>query len=285
MKQNKAKWVKVTGWILFLIAIGFFCLQIGYLMIQPRYQVEYIDNRIFYIVNMLSVIFLLFGLLLLLTWKKIWEIIVSTLTVIFLIVNVFILHQSNQEIKNITRISPDFKHVFAIKQNTDTGDAMYYRSYYGILSRQKDRLEPEIADNYKIDWLENDIAAFTYQAADNTIQQFIGTYGDRKNGRSYYNVEAEIHGKWQGDNARVETEELGISITVDDHTELFEWNTIEQFGTLAIVLKKNNEAVWTIGLNEDFKVYSDATKPTVGNIILYKATMEENQPLILDYQG
>ncbi|MDL4839426.1 hypothetical protein [Aquibacillus rhizosphaerae] len=285
MKQNKAKWVKITGGILFVLAVGFFCLQIGYLLVQPRYQVEYIDNRIFYIINILSLIFLLFGLMFLLTWKKGWKIIVSSLAVIFIIINGVLLYESNQETKNITSISPNFKHVLAIKQNTETGEAMYYRSYYGILSRPNDRLELEIAGNYKIDWLANDIAAFTYQAADNTIQQFIGTYGDRKNGRSYYNVEAEIQGKWQGDNARVETEQLGISITVDGHTELFEWNNIEQFGTLAIVLKKNNEAVWTIGLNENFKIYSDAAKPTVGNITLYKATMEESQPLVLDYEG
>ncbi|WP_254901256.1 hypothetical protein [Tuberibacillus sp. Marseille-P3662] len=75
----------------------------------------------------------------------------------------------------------------------------------------------------------------------------------------------------------------GISVTENHKTELFTWENIKQFGTLAVVLKKNNEAVWTLSLNENFEVHSDASEPTVGNISLYKATIEENQPLTLHY--
>ncbi|MCT2536438.1 hypothetical protein NC661_03740 [Aquibacillus koreensis] len=286
MKQSKVKWTKSVGWLLFLMAIGFFCLQIGYLIIQPRYQVEYIDNRIFYVINMLSIICLYMALLFLLTWKKIWTVVVTTMVTLFIIVNVVLLVERNKEVKNISSISPNLQQIFAIKQDTETGEAMYYRSYYGILSRPKDRLEPEIAGDYKIEWLANDIAAFTYEAEDQTIQQFIGTYGDRQeDSMSYYYVASQIRGKWGADNAQVERQNNGIAITVDDQTELFGWDNVEQFGTLAIVLKKNNEAVWAISLDENFVANSEEIEPTVGNISLYKATMEENDPIVLAYQG
>jgi hypothetical protein len=135
-----------------------------------------------------------------------------------------------------------------------------------------------------VEWLADDVAVLTYQTADGTIQQFIGTYGDRKDGMSYYYVGAEIHGDWQGDHVEVTSSPEGITVTENNQTELFPWENIHQFGTLAIILKKDNEAVWTIALMENFEVHSDASKPTVGNISLYKATMEENQPIMLNYK-
>lgn len=98
---------------------------------------------------------------------------------------------------------------------------------------------------------------------------------------SYYYVGAEIHGVWQGDNIKVVTNSEGISVTENNRTERFEWKNIQQFGTLAIVLRKNNEAVWTISLNENFVVHAYSSKPTVGNISIYKASMGKNQPLTL----
>lgn len=204
--------------------------------------------------------------------------------VVFIIVNAVMLVGSNQEIKNITSVSPDFKHVLSIKENTEIGEAVYYRSYYGFLARPKERLPYETDGNFKVDWLANDVAAVTYKAADNTIQQYIGTYGDRGSGRSYYYVGAEIHGIWQGETLEVVSDTEGISVTENGKTELFDWDNIHQFGTLAVILKKNNEAIWTISLNENFEVHSAASEPTVGSISLYKATMEKNQPITLHYK-
>ena len=285
MKQNKDNWTKGLGWFLFVFSIGFFCLQMGYLFVHARFQVEYIDNRLFYMINILCVICLGLAILLLLTLTNKLKTIISGIGVLFIIVNGVLLVERNQEIRNITSISPDFKQIFSIKQNVASGEAVYYRSYYGILARPKETLPNEIIGEYQVEWLANDIAAFTYQAADNAIQQFIGTYGDRKNGTSYYYVGAEIHGFWQGDNIEVVSSQDGISVTENNQTELFEWDNIHQFGTLAVVLRKDNEAVWTISLDENFKVHSDASKPTVGNISLYKASMEENAPYTLDYKA
>ncbi|WP_405099134.1 hypothetical protein [Oceanobacillus sp. FSL H7-0719] len=271
---------QVIGWVLLFFAIGFFCIQIGYFFVHARFQAEYVDNRLFYIINILCVLFLLAAILLLLKLTKKYIIIAASILGIVIISNLVLLFAGNQQINNITSISPDKKHILSIKENMETNEVVYYRSYYGILARPKDVIPQETNGDFKVEWLAKDIAAVTYKTKDHSIQQYIGTYGDRGGG-SYYYVGAEMHGLWQGDSVEVLNNQEGITITENGETELFEWENIHQFGTLAIVLKKNNEAAWTIALNENFEVNSGGIESNVGNISLYKATMEENQPVIL----
>lgn len=285
MKQNSGKITKVIGWSLFLLAIGFFCLQMGYLFVQARFDVEYVDNRLFYIINILCVTCLILAVLFLLKLTKILKIIGVNLLIIFTIINVTLLIISNKEIKNITSISPDFRHVLSIKENTFTKESVYYRSHYGILARPRDRLPHRTTSEFKTEWLANDIAAVTYKTRDDAIQQYIATYGDRGGAIAYYYVGAEIQGEWHGETIELISAPEGISVTENGETELFDWDDIHQFGTLAVVLTKNEEAVWTVSLNENFEVHSDASEPMVGNISLYKATMENNQPITLHYQS
>ncbi|MGX9931575.1 hypothetical protein ACW0KB_10055 [Virgibacillus salarius] len=236
-------------------------------------------------INIVCVACLFLANILLLRITKRFKIIGSSIIFLFIAVHVVLLVDSNKQVNNITSVSPDFKHVLSIKKNVESGSAVYYRSYFGILARPKDSLPAEIVGDFKVDWLAKDIAAVTYKTADNSIQQFIATYGDRGDGTSYYYVGAQIHGNWQGDNIKVVSNQEGISVTQANQTELFTWDTIEQFGTLAVVLKKNNEAAWTISLNENFEVDSAASQSNVGNIRLYKAILEENQPITLHYKS
>lgn len=281
MKQNKGNSSKIMGCMLFSLAVISFVLQTGYLFIHSKYQAEYIDDRLFYVINIFCVICLVLAIWFLLRLTKRSKLIVTGMGVLFIIVNSVMLISSNQEIKNITSISPNWKHVLSIKKNIETGDVVYYRSYYGILARPKAKLPHRTTGDFKTEWLADDVVAVTYEAPDNTIQQFIGTYGDRGSGGFYYYVGAEIHGKWQGNDIEVLSDTKGISVTVNNENELFEWDNIQQFGTLAVVLKRHNEAVWTISLNENFEIHSNTSEPNGGNISIYKATMDENEPIIL----
>lgn len=281
MKQNRDI-QKVIGWLLFIVAVGFFCMQLGYLFVHERFEVEYFDNRLFYIINIIFIVCLFPAILLLVRLAKRYKITVASIVVVFIIAHVVLLVGSSKDMNHVTSVSPDFKHVLSIKENVDSGEAIYYRTYYGILARPKERLSGIAAGDFKVKWLVDDVAAVTYQTADG-IQQFIGTYGDRGSGRSYYYVGAEIHGKWQGENIEVVSNTEGITVKKGNKAETFSWANVEQFGTLAIVLKKTTEAAWTISLNENFEVHSDASKPTVGTISLYKATMNKNEPITLRY--
>lgn len=267
--------------MLFLVAIGFFCMQIGYLVLHERFQVEYVDNRLFYIINIVCLVCLTLAILLLLQSTRKFIMIISSISALLIIGHVFLLISSNNEIKNITSISPDWKHVLSIKENMESGEAIYYRSYYGILARPKEVLPEQTIGEYQVEWLAEDVGAVTYKAANNTTQQFIATYGDRGSGISYYYVGAQTHGNWQGDNIKLVSGSEGITVTENGEAEIFQWDDIHQFGTLAIVLKKNGEAAWTIALHENFQVDTGTIEANDGNILLYKATMENAEPIVL----
>ncbi|MYL44274.1 hypothetical protein GLV94_01315 [Virgibacillus halodenitrificans] len=282
MNKNEGK---VFGWALLLITVGIFCLQMGSLFVQARYDASYVDDRLFYILNMVIVICLMLSIWFLLKPTKKIAISFTIIFALFVIANGILLVNRMEDTKNILSVSPDWQHVLSIKQDGQAKEAVYYRSYYGILARPKERLSYKIDGEYQVEWLAKDVAAFTYKATDQSIQQFIATYGDRGSGRSYYYVGGQTHGVWQAKDTKVINNQEGISITHNGETEVFEWEHIEQFGTLAIVLKKDHEAAWTIALKENFEVHADASKKTVGNIVLYKASLEESEPILLEYQG
>lgn len=283
MKQSMNRWAAITGWLCFLFAAGLFFLQMGFLLLYRRFGMEYIDNRLFFIVNILCVFFFALSIIFLLKRMVMIKWIISGISVLFIIVNSVLFVQSNREIKNLISLSPDWEHMLVIKERVKTGEAIYYRSYYGILARPREKLPDQVSGPLKVQWLANDIAAVTYRTENHQLQQFIGTYGDRGGGTSYYYVGAEIHGRWRAGHTEVVSSTKGISVSENRATETFSWDDVEQFGTLAVVLKRNNEAVWTLSLNENFKVRSNAAAPTVGNIRLFKASMMKNQPLTLNY--
>ncbi|MEH7356293.1 hypothetical protein V7150_22525 [Neobacillus drentensis] len=284
MKQNKDKNRKIYGWIFFFISICFFCLQMGYLFMHNRFQVEYSDNRIFYVVNIFCVLCIGLGIYFLLALAKKTKLIGTGILVLFMIVNVGLLFYSNHQIKNIVSLSPDYKHVLSIKENTNTGDAVFFRTYFGILALPKERLPYATTEEFKVEWLANDVAAVTYKASDHSIHQYIGTFGDRGGG-GYYYVGPSIYGHWKGNDTEVISNKEGISVLSNGKKETFDWDHIVQFGTLAVVLTANDQAVWTISLNENFEVHSAAAVPPTGEISLYKATMEKTEPIILNFKS
>ncbi|QUW23091.1 hypothetical protein JSQ81_05855 [Sporosarcina sp. Marseille-Q4063] len=281
MKQNANKLLSILGWLLFLVAIGLFVLQIGYLLLQHKFQMEYIDNRLFYLIN-ISIVVCLYGAIILFNFTRRFKAIATGYAGVFIIISLFLLVQSNKEIKNIISISPDANNVFSVKK-TQLGEDIYYRSYYGILARPKATLPYPITGEYHVEWLANDVAVFTYQTNDNKVQTFVGTYGDRKPGGSYYYVGMEMQGVWQNGNIKVVSKPDGIHVMENNHDEFFEWDNVHQFGTLAIVLERDDQAIWTIALNEDFELYSNASVPPTGSISLYKATVGNKESYDLKY--
>ena len=67
----------------------------------------------------------------------------------------------------------------------------------------------------------------------------------------------EMQGVWQNGNMKVVSKPDGIYVMENGREEFFEWANVQQFGTLAIVLERDHQAIWTIALNEDFEVHSD----------------------------
>ncbi|MEH7249094.1 hypothetical protein V7114_20185 [Neobacillus niacini] len=274
---------KIAGWLFLLMAIGLFCIQMGYFILRAKYDVEYADNRIFYLLNILIVIFMGMVLFLLLSVTKKWKIIITSIIVMIVVLQGGLLVSHSSKIKHVVSISPDFRHVNVIKENRVLGLATYYRTYFGIFARPKEELPYNTKGAFKVKWLEKDIAAVTYLTPDRELHQYIGTYGDRNGGYSYSYVGPSIQGKWGWENGRVISAPEGIAIDYNGEMESYGWENIVQFGTIAVVLMENNQAKWTIALNENFKSNSNEPAPPTGEISLYKVTMDENEPIKLEF--
>lgn len=276
---------KFSGWTLLLLTLGLFLLQGGFLYLHAKFQVEYSDGRLFYMINIFSIICLGLALLLLVTATKKWRVAGGLIMAIVILTNGLLLVADVRKTNHIVSLSPNLKHVLSMKEDKKTGETTYYRTYYYLFARPKESLPYPTAGNFKVKWIANDVAAVTYKAADQTIHQYIGTYGDRGSGGSYYYVGPSIHGRWSGENAEVISNQEGITVRQNGEMDTFNWDQVVQFGTLAVVLVNNGEAAWTISLNENFVVQSDSSVPPIGDISLYKAAMEENDPIKLTYKG
>ncbi len=275
MKPNK----KISGRILFLLSSGLFILQMGYLFLHFAYEVEFIDNRLFYLINSLIVICMAASFFLLFGMTKMWKITSYVVLAILILLQGGLTLSHSLKTKEIVRFSPNLKNQFVLKEDRETGEAVYYRTYYGILARPNETLPYKTKGEFKLKWLEDDIAVLTYKAVDNSIHQYIGTYGARDGGISYSYVGPTIHGEWKGNDARISSTTDGISINYNGETKQYDWDNVVQFGTIAIVLIKNGNAEWTIGLNENFQSHSNDPMPPSGEITLYRASMEEFEPI------
>ncbi|QHT46358.1 hypothetical protein M662_07570 [Bacillus sp. SB49] len=281
MKQLK----QVMKIILPLAAAGLFLMQGAYLLLDSRLRVEYIDMRLFYVVNCIIIICLAGTALLLFRATKIRLPIVLALTICLITFQMVMMVKQSGHIHQITDFSPDWKHTLVLKEDEDTGKTTYYRTAFGILARAQDELPYETKKDFQVKWLDHDIAAVTYKAKDDTIHQYIGTYGSRDNDLSYSYVSASMYGQWSGENTHITSGPDGITIKEDGRTETYEAKKAVQFGTTAIVLLKDGEAAWTIALNQNFLSHSNDPEPPEGNITLYKATMTDNEPILLNYAG
>ncbi|WP_201715619.1 hypothetical protein [Rossellomorea arthrocnemi] len=274
---------KITGRLLFVLSIALFIFQMGYLFLHTTYELEYIDNRLFYLFNILMVAGIAVSIFLLFTIPKTWKITSYVIMGILILLQGGLILNHSQQTKQIISFSPDTKNQFVLKEVRKTGEAVYYRTYYRIFARPKEVLPYETKGEFKLKWLENDIAALTYQASDNSTHQFIGTYGARDSGISYTYVGPTIQGQWKGHEARIDSTPKGISINYNGKTGQFTWDDVVQFGTTAIVLVRDGEAKWTIGLNENFQSHSNDPKPPSGEITLYEASMDPVDPVRLSF--
>ncbi|MEH7009447.1 hypothetical protein V7087_01285 [Neobacillus niacini] len=77
MKQTNNRRKKISGWLFFIIAIMLFCIQMGYFFLHSRYNVEYADNRIFFVINIIVFVSMFFSIILLLTLTKKWKMIIG----------------------------------------------------------------------------------------------------------------------------------------------------------------------------------------------------------------
>ena len=258
-KEKVQKVKKRIGVISIIIFVFALILQIVYLIIFKRHNYEYVIDALEYIINQIIILSAASSIVLLLKKKKI-NIIIFCMTIIFTIVNIAFMCNNGLKNKSVVSFSKDFSNELIIKINNETGLIKLYRDTKLIIfAKEKEQFDYELTGKIKKQWIENDICGITYKDKNNKLREFVVTYGDRGDGVSYYYVLNALLGNWQvfttnGKPTQMLVDSKGIKITKDGKSEIFEYNECKQYGTIALVLYKNEVPKYVIGLDKNCEI-------------------------------
>lgn len=283
-KKEKVQKVKKRIGSISIIIFGFsLILQAIYLIILKRHNYEYVIDALEYIINQIIILSAVSSIVLLLKKKKI-NIIIFCMTVIFTIVNIAFMCNNGLKNKSVISFSKDFSNELIIKINNETGLIKLYRDTKLIIfAKEKEQLDYELTGKIKKQWIENDICGITYQDKNNKLRAVVVTYGDRGDGISYYYVANALLGNWQvfttnGKPTQMLVDSKGIKITKDGKSEFFEYDKCKQYGTIALVLYKNEVPKYVIGLDKNCEI-DNATNiiKKDGTITLAEISMDKTK--------
>lgn len=258
-KEKVQKVKKRIGVISIIIFVFALILQIVYLIIFKRHNYEYVIDALEYIINQIMILSATSSIILLLKKKKI-NIIIYFMAVIFTIANIAFLCNNGLKNKSVVSFSNDFSNELILKINNDTGSIKLYRNAkLFIFAKENEQFDYELKGRIKKQWIENDICGITYKDKNNKLREFVVTYGDRGDGVSYYYVLNALLGNWQvfttnGKPTQMLVDSKGIKITKDGKSEIFEYNECKQYGTIALVLYKNEVPKYVIGLDKNCEI-------------------------------
>lgn len=258
-KEKVQKVKKRIGVISIIIFVFALILQIVYLIIFKRHNYEYAIDALEYIINQIMILSATSSIILMLKKKKI-NIIIYFMAVIFTIANIAFMCNNGLKNKSVVSFSKDFSNELILKINNDTGSIKLYRNAkLFIFAKENEQFDYELKGRIKKQWIENDICGITYKDKNNKLKEFVVTYGDRGDGVSYYYVLNALLGNWQvfttnGKPTQMLVDSKGIKITKDGKSEIFEYNECKQYGTIALVLYKNEVPKYVIGLDKNCEI-------------------------------
>ena len=283
-RQIKIKKIKkIIGIISIIILILSLLIQGAYLYVLRKHNFEYVIDILEYIVNEIIIVSATISMILLTKNKRIKNIITYILCALFSIINIAFMFNNGFKNRCIISFSSDFSNELVLKANKDTGAIKLYRNQKLFLfAKENEQFEYELDGEIKKQWLEDDICAITYKDKDGNLREFVVTYGDRGNGISYYYVTTALIGNWQvstqyGNATQMLVDSKGITIKKNGKSELFKYEECKQYGTIALVLYKNNVPKYVIGLDKNCEIdeKTDIIKKG-GTITLSEISMEKN---------
>ena len=258
-------------------------IQGAYLYVLRKHNFEYVIDSLEYIMNEITIVSATISMILLTKNKRIKNIITYILCALFSIINIAFMFNNGFKNRCIISFSSDFSNELVLKANKDTGAIRLYRNQKLFLfAKENEQFEYELDGEIKKQWLEDDICAITYKDKDGNFREFVVTYGDRGNGISYYYVTTALIGNWQvstqyGNATQMLVDSKGITIKKNGKSELFKYEECKQYGTIALVLYKNNVPKYVIGLDKNCEIdeKTDIIKKG-GTITLSEISMEKN---------
>lgn len=267
---------KALFYLASILALCLLAIHVLYFYVNAKYGIIYSSDLFFY-GNQIIIILLLFGVFLLtvpsIMWRR-W----GSVTVAFMLALTFaVANYGSQQIQTTISTSPHKDHIFLIKKDVKTGKAIYYRTVFFFFAKQSDVLPYKLtAENIKVNWLTDNAAAGTYETEDGKKHQYVGTYGgDRLH--NYGSLLPTIQGRFQKGKTSLDT--AGNQITVNQGKAPFTDEALVPFGTIALVLTANEEAKWTLVVDEDSKDISDPQVTKFNKIVLLNVKTGKKQIL------
>ena len=274
------KGIGITSIIIFIISL---ILQIIYLIILKRHNYEYVTDVMEYIINQIIILSAISSVVFLIRKKNV-NVIIGTIAVILTIMNIAFMCNNGLKNKSIVSFSKDFSNELVLKISKDTGAVKLYKNTkLFIFAKENEQFDYEVTGKIKKQWIENDICGITYKDKNNRLREYVVTYGDRGDGISYYYVANSLLGNWQvfttkGKPTQMLVDSKGIKITKDGRSEIFEYDKCKQYGTIALVLYKNEAPKYVIGLDKNCKI-DDKTNiiKKDGTITLAEVSMDKTK--------
>lgn len=284
LRKEKIKKIKkrigITSIIVFIILL---ILQIVYLIILKRHNYEYVVDVMEYIINQIIILSATSSIVLLIKKKKV-NAIIYIMAVISTIINIAFMCNNGLKNKSIVSFSKDFSNELILKIDKNTGSIKLYKNAkLFIFAKESEQFDYELTGKIKKQWIENDICGITYKDKNNRLREYVVTYGDRGDGISYYYVINTLLGNWQvfttnGKPTQMLVDNKGIKITKDGKSELFEYDKCKQYGTIALVLYKNEVPKYVIGLDKNCKIDSETNIiKKDGTITLAEISMDKTK--------
>lgn len=275
------KYVGIISLVIFILTL---LLQLGYYCILKRYNFEYVLDILPYIVNEVMITSLCISVLYFVNKMPNKKVILASIFTVLTVVNIAFM--ANNAFKNncIVSISQNFSNEVILKVDKESGAIKIYKDpKLFIFARQKEQFQYESQGRVKRQWLTNDICSITYLDRDRNIREYVATFGDRGNGISYYYVTSALRGDWQvwtqnGEATQLLSDSNGIRITKNGVREQFDFSECKQFGTIALVLYKDDVPKYVVALDENCELddNTDIIKKD-GTITLCEVSMNKTQ--------
>lgn len=275
------KYVGIISLVIFILTL---LLQLGYYCILRRYNFEYVLDILPYIVNEVMITSLCISVLYFVNKMPNKKVILASIFTVLTVVNIAFM--ANNAFKNncIVSISQNFSNEVILKVDKQSGAIKIYKDpKLFIFARPKEQFQYESYGKIKRQWLTNDICSITYLDRDGNIREYVATFGDRGNGISYYYVTSALRGDWQvwtqnGEATQLLSDSNGIRITKNGVREQFDFSECKQFGTIALVLYKDDVPKYVVALDENCELddNTDIIKKD-GTITLCEVSMNKTQ--------
>ena len=252
---------KIASVIFALAAVLLIVMQITYFIYNQKSGYEYIADWMLYAVNAVILLCLFLAVLFGSRQSSAAVPISAALLAVLFCANLVLMLMFGFATTSIVSISPDVRHITVLKQNNETGEVTVYRNNILLFARRYEPLSDTVDGDIKMQWLADDVCTVTYEDTDSALHQYVATYGDRGDGIYYYEVAGVIRGQWalsshNTDDQKITIDETGITIKDGDQTQLYAYNDCVQFGTLALVLCRDDVPEWTIALDDNCSVVS-----------------------------